>query len=60
MDEDDFCDCTEYTADTLEGRAHCYRCGRSWWMSTEQLERELRWQVEMFEQEADAASPEGA
>ncbi|QRY69154.1 hypothetical protein JVX98_13425 [Ensifer sp. PDNC004] len=48
-DDDDFCDCEEYDADILEGRAHCYRCGRSWWLTDEQMRQEIRWQAEMME-----------
>jgi hypothetical protein len=48
-DDDDFCDCEEYDADLLEGRAHCFRCGRSWWMSGEEILQEIRWQASMIE-----------
>lgn len=47
--EDDFCDCTEYDVDILEGRALCYNCGRSWWLTNEQLSREIEWQCSMIE-----------
>lgn len=49
-DEDDFCDCEDYDIDLLEGRAHCFKCGRSWWMSAEEITRELRWQASMIEE----------
>lgn len=50
-DDDDFCDCDDYDADLLEGRAHCLRCGRSWWMSEDEITVELRWQASMIETE---------
>lgn len=46
---EDFCDCEEYDADLLEGRARCFRCGRSWWMTDEQITAEIRWQASMIE-----------
>jgi hypothetical protein len=48
-DEEDFCDCEDFDADLLEGRARCFRCGRSWWMSNDEIIREIRWQAEMIE-----------
>lgn len=47
--DDDFCECDDYDADILEGRAHCLRCGRTWWLSDEQMKQELRFQVEYAE-----------
>jgi hypothetical protein len=58
--DDDFCDCEEFDADILEGRAHCFRCGRSWWLSDEQMKQEVRFHVEMMqciEEEAATPSP---
>jgi hypothetical protein len=46
--EEDWCDCDDYDADLLEGRAHCFRCGRSWWMSGEEMRNEIRWQASMI------------
>ncbi|MBZ7921629.1 hypothetical protein LAC81_07530 [Ensifer adhaerens] len=56
LDEPDDCDCEDYDADILEGRARCFRCGRSWRMTTQQLSAETRWQASMFEaSDADIA-----
>lgn len=48
-DSQDFCDCSDYESD-FEGRATCYGCGRSWWLTPEQMDAELRWQSEYDEQ----------
>ena len=48
-EDDDWCDCDDYDADILEGRAQCYRCGRRWWLTNEQITNEIRWQASMME-----------
>lgn len=53
--DDDFCDCEEYDADPIEGRAMCLRCGRSWWLTDEQMKAELRFQAEYAEQMQEEA-----
>ena len=45
----DDCDCDEPDVDTITGEAHCYRCGRSWFLSSEQLALELRLNAEAQE-----------
>jgi len=39
-DEDD-CECIEYDTDILEGRAQCFRCGRSWHLTDAELTQEI-------------------
>lgn len=47
--DDDFCDCDDYDVDILEGRASCFRCGRHWWLTDEQLSNEIRLFASMIE-----------
>jgi hypothetical protein len=39
--EDDPCDHDEHDVDILTGRAHCWRCGEAWWLTSDELKREL-------------------
>jgi len=48
-DDDELCDHEDYETDMLEGRCRCYRCGHSWYASTEDIDRELRFQSEYAE-----------
>jgi hypothetical protein len=47
--EDDDCLCEYADKDILSGRAHCSSCGRAWWMTTEQIQSELRFHAEYAE-----------
>ena len=47
--DDDFCDHDDRDVDILTGRATCYRCGESWWMTDEQLRQEIRLAAEIYE-----------
>lgn len=47
-DADD-CDCADYDVDTLDGRAWCLRCGRGWFLTSEELTKELNFQAEYME-----------
>lgn len=42
QDDDDPCDHESYDVDILTGRAHCFRCGEAWWLTSDQLKNELR------------------
>jgi hypothetical protein len=57
-DEDDPCDHDEYDVDILTGRAHCWRCGHAWWLSSQELRAELKFQCEAAEAYADEMSKE--
>jgi hypothetical protein len=50
------CDCIEYDVDILEGRAHCFVCGRSWYLTGDQLRAELKCSAERDELIADEQS----
>lgn len=66
IDEDMFraddpaeCDCVHADYDLLEGRAHCPMCGRTWYLTGDQLRRELQFQAEqceLIEDEQEARS----
>ena len=45
-DEADDCDCVHADIDVLEGRGHCPMCGRSWYLTTDELRAELAYQAE--------------
>lgn len=45
----DPCECLDPDVDVLAGRAHCISCGRSWWMTSEQLQAEAKFQAEADE-----------
>lgn len=47
------CDCVDYDVDILTGRAHCYCCGRAWWLTSEELAREITAQAECYEAMAE-------
>lgn len=47
--EDDPCDHDDYETDILDGRCQCWRCGKSWYATTEQIDAELRFQSEYAE-----------
>lgn len=40
-DHEEDCDHDDYDSDILSGRAQCYRCGYSWWQTTEEIEAEF-------------------
>lgn len=49
--EDDWtCDHEGHDVDILTGRAHCFRCGHSWFLTSEELEYELKIHAEWAEQ----------
>lgn len=48
-DDPEDCDCVHADYDLLEGRAHCPMCGRSWYLTDDELRAELRLQAEMGE-----------
>lgn len=41
-DADDPCDHESHDVDILTGRAHCFRCGEAWWLTSDELKAELR------------------
>lgn len=45
-DPEDDCDCQYADVDILEGRGHCPMCGRTWYLTTDELLAELKYQVE--------------
>ncbi|QIG75026.1 hypothetical protein EVC14_028 [Rhizobium phage RHph_I3_18] len=48
-DEADDCDCSEYTdIDIFEGRASCFRCQRSWYLTAEELRTEIKHQADAY------------
>lgn len=47
--DDDFCDHGDPDIDILEGRARCLQCGHSWYLTEEQLTREIRFFASMIE-----------
>jgi hypothetical protein len=46
--EEDPCDHDDYETDLLDGRCRCI-CGHSWYASTEDIDRQLRFQSEYAE-----------
>lgn len=44
--EEDDCDHENFDGDILTGRAMCYRCGHAWWMSSDEMKAEMRFQCE--------------
>jgi hypothetical protein len=48
-DKPDDCDCVDADMDLLEGRAHCHICGRSWYLTKDELLAELGYQAEQQE-----------
>lgn len=42
------CDCEDAEVDILTGRAHCYSCGRVWWLDGEQIKREAELQTQLM------------
>lgn len=46
--EDDPCDHEDRDVDLLAGRACCYRCGQAWFLTDEQLRREISLASEMY------------
>lgn len=47
--DDDPCDHDDHDTDILSGRATCYRCGESWWMSAAELKREIGLLAQVYE-----------
>ena len=59
--DDEPCDHEDRDVDILTGRASCWQCGESWWLTDEQLRRELELNAQMFEdppQDDCAAQPQ--
>lgn len=50
------CDCSNYEADLLEGRARCHRCGRSWALSQDDIAAEIEHQAAYMAEEAEAGA----
>jgi hypothetical protein len=48
-DEPEECSHEHRDVDTLEGTAYCGSCGRTWTLTTAELDRELRLQTELME-----------
>lgn len=46
-DHDATCDHEDYEVDILTGRASCWRCGETWWLSSDELKEELRLAAEL-------------
>lgn len=46
--EDEPCGHEDYDVDLLAGRACCYRCGEAWWLSDEQLRKEIELAAQMW------------
>lgn len=40
-DRDDYCEHDDYDVDILEGRAHCNRCSESWYVSEDEVLRQI-------------------
>ncbi len=36
------CDCSDYDTDLVEGSAKCWRCGRSWTLTSAEMEAEFK------------------
>ena len=56
--DDDPCDHEGHDVDILTGRAHCWRCGEAWWLTSDQLTRELELHAMVCEAAIDAALSE--
>lgn len=48
--DDDLCDHDDYDVDILDGRAHCNRCPESWYVSEEEVARQIEHQAAYHEQ----------
>ena len=48
---DDYCGCEDADINPIDGQAHCYRCGRHWTASTEEINREIEFQRQYYEWE---------
>lgn len=46
-DDDLECDCMEEEIDVLDGRARCWQCGLSRWLSSEELTARLKLEAEL-------------
>lgn len=54
-DADDLCDHEGHDVDILTGRAHCWRCGEAWWLTSKELKLELRLFAQQCEDREDSA-----
>jgi hypothetical protein len=60
-DDVDDCDCSHPDIDILTGEAWCHQCRRKWWLSSEEISREIEFQREYMEcVEATATLSESA
>lgn len=48
-DEPDDCLCEFADLDVLEGRGHCPTCGRTWYLTADEIAAEMRFQAEYGE-----------
>ncbi len=48
-EEPDDCDCQFADVDILEGRGHCPECGRTWYLTADEMRAELTHQAEYAE-----------
>lgn len=55
--DEDCCEHEDYEADVLTGRAFCYRCGHTWWQTSEELAAESRRQAAYAQWIADQEQP---
>lgn len=46
--DEDFCDHDDRDVDILTGRASCWRCGESWWMTDAELKHESELHAQMW------------
>ena len=46
-EDDEPCDHEECEVDIMTGRASCWRCGETWWLSSDELKEELRLAAEL-------------
>ncbi len=49
LEDEDPCDHEGYDTDILDGRCRCWRCGESWYATTEQIDAQLRFESEYYE-----------
>ena len=58
--EPDPCECLEFESDILTGQAHCWSCGRAWWMSGAEIKAEAKLNAEAAEAWAEEMAKESA
>ena len=47
--DEDPCDHEDHDTDLLDGRCSCWRCGETWYATTEQIDAQLRFESEYYE-----------